>query len=59
MMRHLMGSALMGIGGVLALGCTVGQGMERRLDARSVGALGDGRNIYRQGALRPPLSGGR
>jgi len=27
MVRHLTGSALMGTGGVLALGCTVGQGM--------------------------------
>lgn len=27
MARHLTGSALMGIGGVLALGCTIGQGM--------------------------------
>ena len=27
MVRHLTGSALMGIGGVLALGCTIGQGM--------------------------------
>lgn len=27
MIRHLMGAALMGIGGVLALGCTIGQGM--------------------------------
>lgn len=27
MARHLMGSALMGIGGVLALGCTIGQGL--------------------------------
>ncbi|MGH1482431.1 MAG: YeeE/YedE family protein [Geminicoccales bacterium] len=27
MMRHLAGSALMGTGGVLALGCTIGQGM--------------------------------
>ncbi len=27
MIRHLTGSALMGIGGVLALGCTIGQGM--------------------------------
>ncbi|PJK30182.1 YeeE/YedE family protein [Minwuia thermotolerans] len=25
--RHLMGGALMGVGGVLALGCTIGQGM--------------------------------
>ena len=27
MLRHLTGSALMGTGGVLALGCTIGQGM--------------------------------
>ena len=27
MARHLTGSAFMGIGGVLALGCTIGQGM--------------------------------
>ncbi len=27
MVRHLTGSALMGTGGVLALGCTIGQGM--------------------------------
>ena len=27
MVRHLTGSALMGIGGVFALGCTIGQGM--------------------------------
>ncbi|MGI9419569.1 MAG: YeeE/YedE family protein [Geminicoccaceae bacterium] len=27
MIRHLAGAALMGIGGVLALGCTIGQGM--------------------------------
>lgn len=27
MLRHLTGSALMGVGGVLALGCTIGQGM--------------------------------
>lgn len=27
MMRHLAGGALMGVGGVLALGCTVGQGI--------------------------------
>ena len=27
MARHLIGSAFMGIGGVLALGCTIGQGM--------------------------------
>jgi uncharacterized membrane protein YedE/YeeE len=27
MVRHLTGSALMGIGGVLALGCTIGQGI--------------------------------
>ena len=27
MIRHLVGGALMGIGGVLALGCTVGQGI--------------------------------
>ena len=27
MARHLIGSALMGVGGVLALGCTIGQGM--------------------------------
>lgn len=27
MLRHLTGSALMGIGGVLALGCTIGQGI--------------------------------
>ncbi|MCK7574911.1 MAG: YeeE/YedE family protein [Chromatiales bacterium] len=25
--RHLTGAALMGIGGVLAMGCTIGQGM--------------------------------
>jgi len=27
MVRHLTGSALMGIGGILALGCTIGQGV--------------------------------
>ncbi len=27
MIRHLTGSALMGVGGVLALGCTIGQGI--------------------------------
>lgn len=27
MMRHIIGGAIMGIGGVLALGCTVGQGI--------------------------------
>ncbi len=27
MIRHLIGSALMGIGGVMALGCTIGQGI--------------------------------
>ncbi len=27
MVRHLTGSAFMGVGGVLALGCTIGQGM--------------------------------
>ncbi len=27
MIRHLSGAALMGVGGVLALGCTIGQGM--------------------------------
>ena len=27
LVRHLIGSALMGIGGVLALGCTIGQGI--------------------------------
>ena len=27
MARHLAGAALMGIGGILALGCTIGQGM--------------------------------
>jgi len=27
MMRHIIGAAIMGIGGVLALGCTVGQGI--------------------------------
>lgn len=27
MVRHLTGSALMGVGGVLALGCTIGQGI--------------------------------
>jgi uncharacterized membrane protein YedE/YeeE len=27
MMRHLSGAALMGVGGVFALGCTIGQGM--------------------------------
>lgn len=27
MLRHLTGAALMGVGGVLALGCTVGQGL--------------------------------
>jgi len=27
MMRHMFGAAIMGIGGVLALGCTVGQGI--------------------------------
>lgn len=27
MVRHLTGAALMGVGGVLALGCTIGQGM--------------------------------
>ncbi|NJO22036.1 MAG: YeeE/YedE family protein [Sphingomonadales bacterium] len=26
-LRHLMGAVLMGIGGVMALGCTVGQGI--------------------------------
>ena len=27
MLRHLLGGALMGVGGVLALGCTIGQGI--------------------------------
>ena len=27
MLRHLAGGALMGTGGVLALGCTIGQGI--------------------------------
>ena len=27
MLRHLVGAALMGTGGVLALGCTIGQGI--------------------------------
>ena len=27
MKRHLLGAAIMGVGGVLALGCTVGQGI--------------------------------
>jgi uncharacterized membrane protein YedE/YeeE len=27
MLRHLFGAALMGVGGVLALGCTIGQGL--------------------------------
>ena len=27
MIRHLVGGALMGSGGVLALGCTIGQGI--------------------------------
>ncbi|MEJ2124162.1 MAG: YeeE/YedE thiosulfate transporter family protein, partial [Alphaproteobacteria bacterium] len=27
LLRHLTGAALMGIGGVLALGCTIGQGV--------------------------------
>ena len=31
--RHLSGGALMGTGGVLALGCTIGQGAEWYVDA--------------------------
>jgi uncharacterized membrane protein YedE/YeeE len=27
MIRHILGAALMGFGGVLALGCTIGQGI--------------------------------
>ena len=27
MMRHMIGAALMGIGGIMALGCTIGQGL--------------------------------
>ncbi len=27
MLRHLIGAALMGVGGILALGCTIGQGI--------------------------------
>ena len=27
MMRHMVGAALMGIGGIMALGCTIGQGL--------------------------------
>jgi len=27
MVRHIMGGIMMGVGGVLALGCTVGQGI--------------------------------
>ena len=32
-LRNLAGAALMGLGGVMALGCTIGQGHHRRLDA--------------------------
>lgn len=37
-LRHLSGGALMGIGGVLALGCTIGQGMTG-LSTLSLGSL--------------------
>jgi uncharacterized membrane protein YedE/YeeE len=36
--RHLLGAALMGIGGVLAVGCTVGQGLSG-LSSLSLGAV--------------------
>jgi hypothetical protein len=36
--RHLLGGALMGIGGVLALGCTIGQGLTG-LSTLSLGSL--------------------
>lgn len=41
MVRHLVGAALMGLGGVLALGCTVGQGLTgvATLSLGSAGAL--------------------
>ena len=32
-LRNLLGAALMGVGGVMALGCTVGQAHHRRLHA--------------------------
>jgi len=37
MRRHLLGAALMGIGGVLALGCTIGQGLSA-MSTLSLGA---------------------
>ena len=27
MLRHIIGAAIMGVGGILALGCTIGQGL--------------------------------
>jgi len=38
MMRHMFGAVLMGIGGVLALGCTVGQGLTG-MSTLSLGSL--------------------
>lgn len=48
--RHLVGAALMGIGGVLALGCTIGQGITG-LSTLSLGALLTVAGIVCGGAL--------
>ena len=38
MLRHIAGAALMGTGGVLALGCTIGQGITG-LSTLAIGSL--------------------
>lgn len=50
MRRHLGGGLLMGIGGILAGGCTIGPGTDRRIDARVIRAARDWRHDCRRAA---------
>ena len=45
--RHMTGALLMGIGGVMSMGCTIGRGIDRILDAGSLCADHDARDHLR------------
>ncbi len=51
--NHLVGGALMGFGGVTALGCTVGQGLSGHIDPGRRVVHRARRNRRRRGARRP------